>query len=268
MLDDAQIRNIWENSVKPRVFRSAVQEATPLTVFLGGQPGSGKTQAVSTFRNLFKNQVITPIIGDDLRIYHPEYLHFLKNDPLHMPDVTAQAAGQWIALCVDYANQNNISIVIEGTWRNKDTVLAEASRANKLGRITHAVALSVPPLITRVSILERFYRDVDSGKQTRWTPPQAHENTVKILESNVKSIAFSTAIDRFSVLSRTALLYDSETTKLPRRYGIEQWEGEFRRPITRMETHRLYSTLTDIENAARRLGMETSDLIEIRRQLN
>lgn len=43
-MNDDELRYRWEILVKPDVFRHAHPADEPVTIFLGGQPGAGKTQ--------------------------------------------------------------------------------------------------------------------------------------------------------------------------------------------------------------------------------
>lgn len=48
-------------------------------------------------------------------------------------------------MTMEYADENGIPAIVEGTWRNAATVLDEAANAKHAGRSTHAVVLAVPP---------------------------------------------------------------------------------------------------------------------------
>lgn len=95
------------------------------------------------------------LIGDDYRRFHPDYSEVLEHEPLAMPDVTAQAAGEWLRLAVDHALENRYSILIEGTWRNADVPLTTVELAAGHGYQVHAVAVGVQPAVSRLVTLER-----------------------------------------------------------------------------------------------------------------
>lgn len=204
----SDLERIWERDILPVISVQAVPDRLPTTVFLGGQPAAGKTRAQRILTRLCR-ELPLPIVGDDFRRFHPDYESLIRTSPLSMPYETAQAAGYWTGRAVEYADVRGVSCIIEGTWRDSSTVSDEAARAKSLGRRARAVLLAVPPVLSRIGLLSRFYWDVHSGRPARWTPPEAHEATVSSLPVNVRKIAFSGLFDDFSVMDRSGqLLYD------------------------------------------------------------
>lgn len=223
-----ELERVWLSEILPSMYPDAEPSPEPVTYFLGAQPGAGKTRGQMFVQRLCPGYLM-PIVGDDFRQYHPDYRMLMMTDPLSMPDVTARAAGAWTGMAVKYADDNRVSCVIEGTWRNADTVLDEARRARSLGRGTHAVLLAVPPALSRLGILSRFYEDMRTEGSARWTPSTAHETTVGNLPQTVPQIADSRLMDRMTVLDRSgAVLYDGND---PARF-IAAWRQGFTRTLT------------------------------------
>lgn len=162
-MDDQYLRTRWETRIKPLVFADVSAANNPVTIFLGGQPGAGKTQGKNYALAQYPPDTVAEIIGDDFRRHHPDYEYLITHEPLKMPHATAPASGAWVGMCVEYAEANRISFLVEGTWRNAATVLDTARRAKELRRQTHAVVLAVPPLVSLAGIAERFYRDMLRG---------------------------------------------------------------------------------------------------------
>lgn len=178
------------------------------------------------------------------------------------PTVTAPAAGYWTGKAVGYADAHGVSCIIEGTWRNESIVLDEAARARRLKRKTHAVVLAVPPMLSRLGLLARFYDDLASGEQARWTPPRAHENTVGALPSTVHAVAVSGLFDRLSVMDRSgAFLYDGTD---PNRFE-SIWSDRFTAEPTADERLMVERNLAAIESIRRETGVgleESEPVIE------
>lgn len=245
-MEQQKIRQIWEKDIKGRVFRKASSNVNPVTIFLGGQPGAGKTQGKNFALAQYEEGAVAEIIGDDFRQYHPDYQWLVETDPLRMPDVTAPASGAWIGMCVEYAEANNISFLVEGTWRNPVTVLDTALRARQLGRKTHAVVLAVPPALSLAGAVERFYRDMLRGIPARWTPPTAHDQTVSHLIENVTEIASASyqgkhLMNRFTVTDRAGeILYDGS----PSSEAVRVFQANFERPLTPAEREIVQDSLT------------------------
>lgn len=114
------------------------------------------------------------------------------------------------------------------------------------------MVLAVPPVLSRLGLLARFYYDLDAGGQARWTPPQAHENTVKALPSNVHAVAVSGLFDRLSVMDRSgAFLYDGDD---PERFE-EVWGNRFLGGLDADESEQAERELDYIESIRRQTGV-------------
>lgn len=251
-LDDQTLCEIWDEDICKSVFRHAVADAHPVSIWLGGQPGSGKTSGMRSVCRLYPEKSVVLIEGDDYRQYHPVYLSVMESNPLDMPSVTQQAEGRWIAMAVQHALDNGYSSLIEGTWRNTEVVLRESRRAKQLGRLTHACIVAVPPVESGVGILRRYIDALIVGHQSRWTSPHAHDAVVNSLPHNVETIAQDGSIDRFTVLARDgAVLYDSSDPS-DRFEAIACWKRVFDRSFTRVEVRSLVAELKRLRRLYRR----------------
>lgn len=216
-LSEQQLREIWDRKIRRRIFRDAQGQESPTTVLLGGQPGAGKTRAAQMAIDRAGAQVV--VLGvDNYRQFHPDYRRVLADDPLRMPDVTAEAAGRWTQMCIEHARENNYSVLMEGTWRNAQVPLETARAARKDGRRVDAVVVAVQPEVSRLGTMERYYRAVLAGKDARWTPPEAHDAAVANLPGTVEAVAMSGDVDSLRVVDRQgATLFHSDLPPSPER---------------------------------------------------
>lgn len=199
-LGEAYLSQRWNDRIRDAVFLDAIPSEHPVTVFLGGQPAAGKTDAYSLIEEMIPS--IVPINGDDFRRFHPLYDLLLQYNPLGMPTATASASATWIAMTVAYANEHHYSSIIEGTWRDQSVVLNEAINAKKTGRGTWAMIVATKPSISRIGTLTRYLDKLLVGQIARWTPPSSHERVIRSLHSTVAAIAQDNRIDRFTVIDR------------------------------------------------------------------
>lgn len=262
-----ELDRIWHRRILPGIEAMAAPCAEPATVFLGGQPAAGKTCAQRRIVDMYDGGML-PIVGDDFRQYHPDYVRLVREDPLGMPDATARAAGHWTGMAVAYADAHDVSCIIEGTWRNRDTVLSEVRRSMGLGRSNHAVVLAVPPVLSRLGLLRRFYMDLYAGRRARWTPPTAHEATVRALPGTVADVAASGLFGRFTVLGRDGgVVCDGAD---PAAF-VREWGREFHRALSAEEAAAASERLDEVESVRGLLGVGTpsSDALmsDIRRDL-
>lgn len=230
-LSEKQIQEIFDEYVKPLTFRHSEYVPNPVTVLVGAQPAAGKTQGQKHARALYDTE-LTPIIGDDFRKYHPDYRRALLDDPTEMPDVTKQLSARLVEKCIDYANENGYSTIIEGTWRDDSVVLDTAREARRHGRSVQLVALATKPSLSRIGMCSRYYDAVSAGKSARWTPISAHETVLGNIDGNIESFASSDLFDRYTVIDRTgSVIYDGTDGKA----WHDAWRKEFTAPLTAEE---------------------------------
>lgn len=259
-----RIRGIFHDVIEPN-FSIYTPSTNPVTVFLGAQPGAGKTNAQSIITGMYSFGSLMPIVGDDFRSYHPDYEALLETSPLEMPNRTARAAGIWTGMAVEWARENSVSCIIEGTWRNKLTVLQEVERDLNANRKTHAILLAVPPILSRLSILGRYYTDMQNGRRARWTPPEAHDETVRNLPDNVEEITTSGIFDRYTVITREGVvLYDGSD---PIAF-VKAWKSGFDRLLSEDEVENAQRYLSGIEMLWKTLDSSNTEAKKVLNELH
>ena len=76
------VEGIWRDDIRP-VVDAAERSDKPCTVFVGGQPGAGKTRATHLVRvSGLHDGPLLPVNGDDLRQYLPDYDRLCDEEPL------------------------------------------------------------------------------------------------------------------------------------------------------------------------------------------
>lgn len=257
-ISDTQLREIFDNEINPQVFGSYTCSDNPVSVFLGAQPAAGKTLGQLRVRRMHPVGEIVSIVGDDYRKFHPDYEQMMEETPLDMPDLTAYAAGRWTGMCVKYADENGYSDIIEGTWRNSDTVINEAKTASSYGRKCHAVIIAVPPALSRIGFLSRYYAAFEMDGNARWTPPIAHERTIANLEKTMREIAVSGLFEKYSAIKREgSVLYDGDDAG----EWINQWHREFSRTLTDAERDAIGDEITEIKAVCKKYTPELAETV-------
>ena len=209
-LSEEQFDRIFDQEIRPTYFANRQAEERPTAVLVGGQPAAGKTQAIMGIKREHEPANLVEIVGDDFRLYHPEYRQLMQSNPLGMPDCTAQAAGEWVRRSIDHARRNRISIVVEGTFRTPDTTVGTAQSLAEAGFDTHIVALAVPGYVSRLDAVHRYQVAVSNGQPARWTPPLAHEAGYVGTPNTVAAAEECRSVHRVSVVDRAGhVLYEN-----------------------------------------------------------
>lgn len=194
--------------VVPDLFADAAPRRLPVAVLLGGQPGSGKSRAAQFAREMHADDLVD-VIGDDFRSLHPDFKRLQRDSPLTMAQVTQCVSGPLVERSIHFAIQRRFSVLVEGTFRDPAIACSTAAGFRDAGFYVHAIALAVPPAVSRASTIGRYW-ETQGTAHSRWTPPDAHDAALRGMPLTVAALARSHAVNRFSVIDRTgSLLEDS-----------------------------------------------------------
>ena len=202
-LSRRELSELFNEAITPwvdaRLARAAPGPAT--LVLVGAQPGAGKTRVVSRASRDTGSAVV--VVGDDLRQFHPDYARLMRDDPLRMPEVTAQAAGAWARMSSDYLRERQASVVFETTFRQPDAVVATAKEFRDAGYRVEVRALAVPEAVSRLGVLSRYAEQVRDQGVGRWTPQEFHDNAAEQMPKSLERVISEGYVDRALVVDRT-----------------------------------------------------------------
>jgi len=229
----AEARTLWERLVRPILQVEPVDD--PQAWFMGGQPGAGKTRAITVINEL-RSASILEIDGDTFRPLHPLYQRALASDPYSMPSITAPTVAAWMQYSIDYALAQRASYLVHGTWRSPSVIGDGVRLAASHGYPQHAIVVATPPEISRLAVLQRFYQALEHGRDARWTPLDIHDEAVAALPESVAAVASST-VTTLQIIARDGRQL---TGPLPvsahrRDQALDAFHAEFTRDLTPAE---------------------------------
>lgn len=153
-----ELRRIFEADVWPYLDDSragaADSSVRPSFVSVGGQPGAGKGRILEETGGRIPGAVT--VNGDELRQFHPDYRRLMNEDPLRMPEATAQAAGTWVGMATEYLRDERISAVVETTLRQPGVLLREFGEFRRAGFETELRVVAVPLEVSRLGTVTRY----------------------------------------------------------------------------------------------------------------
>lgn len=211
-LSEQQLRSLFDQDVRPylEVQRSQIPGGhswPPVLVYTGGQPGAGKSRANE--RAAQERTSLVPVVGDDLRRFHPEYPRLMREDPLAMPDATAQASGRWVGMSAEYLREARADVLVEVTLRSPDAMAATIASFREAGYVVELRVVAVPHEVSRLSTIERYMGQVEATGAGRWTPAAAHDEAFARGTQTITDLVSSGAVDRFVIEDRSgAVLLD------------------------------------------------------------
>jgi UDP-N-acetylglucosamine kinase len=265
-LTPEQIDEIYGTLIGPTLFADAPGGETPPTlILLGGQAGSGKSRAIA--RLLTEHDGMIALSGDDLRIFHPNYRDLVTNQPEHAGPVLAEATRPWVRAVIQDCINERRSLLLEGSFGDPDAALTTADRFRGVGFKVHVVAIASPRVLSLVTSVSRYLRDLKVGAPARFTRLSAHDRgyngTTRLIDS-----LDSTSVDRVTIVSRNGhTLYDqlsSPGTNPPaKRARAALLTGRQPDSWGARSTMELLGELKQITNYAIRSGHLTPDVADL-----
>lgn len=206
-----EVREIFDRDIAPTLTAGGAAELHPSVVFVGAQPGAGKSRAIADVHA--EQPAAVPVIGDDLRRFHPDYRNLMRTDPLAMPRVTAQASGAWVGMAAEYLRAERRSVILETTMRQLPVVEATAAAFRTQGYRVEAHVLAVPGAVSALGTVTRYLGQAAGNDQNRWTPSAAHEAAYEAMPATVEQLVARGLVDRITVATRAqGILYDRAVT--------------------------------------------------------
>ncbi|MGX5770297.1 zeta toxin family protein [Microbacterium trichothecenolyticum] len=208
-LDPAGRDEILRREVLPLLFPDAAPTDVPTLVLVAGQPGAGRSRALSALRRDGEPQLAV-VRGEELRAFHPAFRDPRSaTDPQALSEV-GQAVAGWVSGCIRYAREQRRSLVIEGTFGNVTAAAGTAQRFAAEGFRTRVVVVGSSRAESLLSVLSGYLRDVQAGR--RATPPSraTHDDGFAATRSLVASVEESGWADRLTVVGRDGrLIFDA-----------------------------------------------------------
>ncbi len=201
-LDPVRLRQVFDTQVLAHLEASrnpqpAGKQDQPWFVSVGGQPGSGKGRAVDQAMRSLPGSVV--VNGDELRPYHPAYERLMTSDPLRMPEVTAQASGQWVEMASQWLRERRVSAVIETTLHRPAFLVEELARYRAAGFATQLRVVAVPPEVSRLGTLARYLGQAQDYGAERSVTLSAHDDRAAAIPGSVAQIVAAGVVDRLVV---------------------------------------------------------------------
>jgi predicted ABC-type ATPase len=188
-LSDSQKAHIFEK-IKKKYLREQYPSTNPQGVILGGQPGSGKSKLPPKITQEFKEDFIF-ISTDDLRRHHPAYKGLQQNPETFQNaanDVSIYA-NDWTEKLIKYCIENKYNLIIDSTLGyDLEITYKTIDMFKSNGYQVHLRVMSVPSIISKLSIFVRNEDQLAKKGFARWTLMKDHDNRFKELETNLFKI--------------------------------------------------------------------------------
>jgi Zeta toxin len=211
-LSEEEHERIFQEDIKPDLFRGTVPSGNPTVVIFGGQPGAGKSAAVDqAVQQLEADGGSVQIIGDDLRMYHPKYSSLMREDDKTAAFYTDKDSGRWVEKSIAYAQSQRVNAVIEGTFRNTEVVANTMASFRAAGYEVDARVLAVNEKVSEQGIHQRYEAQKADRGVGRMTTEKAHRDAYTGLPVTLAWVEEKKLADRVTVMKRGAeIIYTNE----------------------------------------------------------
>ena len=197
-VDDLEI--IFDTKIYPELFFKKSKGAKKEAAIIGGQPGSGKSFAVS---KLFeKNPNFVFINGDDFREFLPEYKELTKSNPENAADLSQHAVNFWVERAIDKCIEEEMDLIVEGTMRVPGTSLKTALALKESGYSVTFVLISTPYELSLESMQARYDESVKLFGSGRSVKIESHDEAFVGIKKTILVLFSANVANRFIVINR------------------------------------------------------------------
>lgn len=208
-LTDAQLRQRWAG-IRLALFDGVSRNPVPLAVFIGAQPGAGKSRSIERVKTWNPDRDFIALDSDELRKAHPQFDEIMTTDPDQMPVLANQAASAWFRMGLADARAGGYDVLIENSFHKPDPLLATAAEFADAGYRIEVVALAVPEADSRLGMVDRYLQARQEGQPARWTNNASHDAGYNGVPATVAALERSPLVDRVQVTDRAGeVRYDS-----------------------------------------------------------
>lgn len=193
-MEKEHILKIFEEA-KMGYLQEVSPSESPRAYILGGQPSSGKS-SISRLHIDTSNTLL--VNGDEYRIHHPDVEELSKNISEYSRE-TQEFSNVFTEGFIKEAIKNKYNIVVEGTMRRPEVVLATAKMFRDAGFQVEAHAIAAPKEFTAVNIFHRYHKAVSHGEMGRLSDIESHNQAVEGLTKTLDSLYGQKAVDKIKV---------------------------------------------------------------------
>jgi hypothetical protein len=116
--------------LKIDILSKGISVNSPTAIIVGGQPGAGKTNLISSTRQYFNNNYII-INGDDYRQYHPYFYEIAYNNDKKIAEFIDPSVRDWTRRLFNLSMENSYNTILEITLRQHEPILTTINNLYK-----------------------------------------------------------------------------------------------------------------------------------------
>lgn len=198
-LDEIRIKDIYEKIIKPKLFNDILPSNNKTCVFLGGQPGAGKSGMADHTINQLDNKDAVVINSDILRPYHPNTPYTHEKDIYSLDPDCYKWGDMLVADCI----KENKNIVFDGTFGGNNHTnerLMKQFRDN--GYTTKLNLLAANDAISTIGFNFRYEKEKFEDGFSRMVNKEYHDSIYQKMPGNIQGTITKNLIDQYNIYQR------------------------------------------------------------------
>lgn len=218
-------KKIYDSLTKDKVLQEK-----HCVVFLGGQPGTGKSNFINQ-DYAFSNYI--QINGDEYRKFHPRYDEIISYDIKSMPERTQKFVNECIERLINDLSDDEYNLIIEGTLRDSQVTINTCQNLKSKGYSTDLYIVSVDAVVSWESTINRAELLKNIGETPRYVSIDKYNYIVNNLINSVKNIESAACFDNIYVINRNnKILYPeagaiSAASVVEEQLNLNKWNELF-----------------------------------------
>ncbi|MGW0665153.1 zeta toxin family protein [Streptodolium elevatio] len=253
-LSPAEHRWTFDALIVPGYLADITAHDQPVTTYVMGQPGAGKTDAAYLVRRAARHRRPVKITGDDFKNLHPDYSNLLLEEPRTAGARIRAEYTAWQRQAEAYVRQHRGDMTIEISPGNADQFLDCARADRAAARRIELVVLGVRAADSRQGAAARYARLSRTGP-ARFTAAAGHNTCFAAIPAAIVAAEQARLVDAVTVLHR-----DRTAAYRNERAPDGSWRCRVGAvPALLAERHRPYTT----PDAVRFLGVQRRLVAEL-----
>lgn len=201
-------------------------------LFLGGQPGTGKSRIINK-NDLPADYIV--INGDDYRKFHPNFKEISTYDIENMATRTQEFVNQCIELLIHDLSDEGYNLVIEGTLRDPQVPVSTCKLLKDKGYNTDLVIMATDATVSWQSTIYRAELLKELELPPRLVPIDKYNYIVNNLADNVAAIEKAGCFDYIRVIDRNnKILFPNDrsisaASVIKEKLNLDKWNEMYKR---------------------------------------
>ena len=240
---------IFEEDIFTREFSQIHGIGQPLVVYIGGQPGAGKsslqTRVASKLELRDGISSVMEINNDKFRKYHPEYSRLQREDDQRASYFTNIDADKWVQMAVATSQRIRPHVLLESSLRKPHESINITQSYKNLGFGAELHLVVVHEFTSRLSIAKRYLGQVVLDEPGRYVIRSTHDESYNEQSGSLATMAGSGVFDYIALHRRNSDIFadyrsDQDTDPADLVIALEQ---ERRHELAQLDQNQLLKDL-------------------------